>query len=514
MGFCASCGSGLQPGTRFCAGCGAPAPAPAPQPIPQQMRMARGMGHAGAGPTGRMPTAVPLKPTQALQLPAALNRCYLGLGWQSRPGARELDLDASAALFSGGQCVNLVSFENLRDTAAPPSTVVHTGDIMAGGGSMKSSPSASRDLERIYIDLFKLNQRVDTVVLLVNCFTDGATFAELQRATCRIVNADSEQELGRFELGGRLNGNGMIFGQLSRVAPGARHWQYVALGMARPGRTAADLVATVAAGARQTGSPSKHKANQVVPTADTVAKSPTASRVSPGLVAATAAGTAAGAAIFTAVALDTGMLGGEGGGIIAGAMADLSDISMPEMPFDVDLAPVGEAMGDLGEMAGDAVDASGRGCLDARALSIWPMAHADAVCCTWVCAAVSFLRDDLPITADRALACGACAAVGDLAGSLQDGFDNMGGMEGVGDSLGKFAQSAGEGMGDLAHNAGAWMGDAGEGIGENLGDFAEGSVPFPFSCSVFARASCTCARANPPKYQIMRIVSAAFPRVS
>eukprot|EP00802_Teleaulax_amphioxeia_P006135 Tamp_06139.p1 GENE.Tamp_06139~~Tamp_06139.p1 ORF type:complete len:452 (-),score=68.41 Tamp_06139:1430-2629(-) len=374
-----------------------------------------------------MPTAVPLKPTQALQLPAALNRCYLGLGWQSRPGARELDLDASAALFSGGQCVNLVSFENLRDTAAPPSTVVHTGDIMAGGGSMKSSPSASRDLERIYIDLFKLNQRVDTVVLLVNCFTDGATFAELQRATCRIVNADSEQELGRFELVGRLNGNGMIFGQLSRVAPGARHWQYVALGMARPGRTAADLVATVAAGARQTGSPSKHKANQVVPTADTVAKSPTASRVSPGLVAATAAGTAAGAAIFTAVALDTGMLGGEGGGIIAGAMADLSDISMPEMPFDVDLAPVGEAMGDLGEMAGDAVDASGR-------------------------------------------------AVGDLAGSLQDGFDNMGGMEGVGDSLGEFAQSAGEGMGDLAHNAGAWMGDAGEGIGENLGDFAEGGA--------------------------------------
>ena len=39
---------------------------------------------------------------QALELPGALNRCYLGLGWASQPGAREIDLDASAALFSHG----------------------------------------------------------------------------------------------------------------------------------------------------------------------------------------------------------------------------------------------------------------------------------------------------------------------------------------------------------------------------------------------------------------------------
>jgi len=72
-----------------------------------------------------------LKPTQSLQLPSKLNRCYLGVGWQSRPGGREVDLDASAALFSGGQKIDLISFQKLRDTPAPPSSIVHTGDILA-----------------------------------------------------------------------------------------------------------------------------------------------------------------------------------------------------------------------------------------------------------------------------------------------------------------------------------------------------------------------------------------------
>jgi stress response protein SCP2 len=53
------------------------------------------------------------------------------------------------------------------------------------------------------------------VFLLINVFTPGASFADLQRATCRVVNADSEQELARFELR-NLKGNGLVFGQLVR----------------------------------------------------------------------------------------------------------------------------------------------------------------------------------------------------------------------------------------------------------------------------------------------------------
>jgi len=368
-----------------------------------------------------MPPSVALKPTQSLQLPSKLNRCYLGVGWQSRPGGREVDLDASAALFSGGQKIDLISFQKLRDTPAPPSSIVHTGDILAGdgsgGGKMKSSPNAARDLERIYFDLFKVNPQVDTIVLIINCYTAGASFAELQRATCRIVNADSEQEFGRFELGGGLKGNGLIMGQLCRTAPGSTTWHYVALGMARPGNTAEDLLRTLQQGARPAA---PAKGNQVAPApTDTVAKKPTASKVSPGMVAATAAGALAGAAIFTAVALDTGMLGGEGGGIMAGAMADLGDISMPDVPSpDIDFAPVGEAMADLGEMGGEAMDGAGR-------------------------------------------------AIGDLGASLGEGFEQMGG------AMGGAMDGMGQGMGEFAGNASEWAGGAGESMGEFAGNASE-----------------------------------------
>jgi len=388
------------------------------------MRMdgAPGDRHGPVRPNGT-PQPVMLKPTQGLQLPGALNRCYLGLSWQSGRGRRELDLDASAALFSGGKCINVISFQQLRDNPRPPFTVVHTGDIMTGGGSMKSSVQPSRDLERIYFDLFKLTPQVDTIVLLVNCFTESASFADLQRATCRIVNADSEQELGRFELA-NLRGNGLVFGQLMRAAPASRQWQFLALGMSRPARTAQELVMQVASGARPPQAHSApHKKNQVMPASDaTVAKKPTASRVSPGLIAATVVGTAAGAAVFTAVALDTGMLGGEGGGVLAGAMANMGDISMPEMPFDVDLAPITEAMSDLGDLAGDAVGNAGE-------------------------------------------------IVGDLGSSLQSGFGDMGGIDAVSGyasnaagAVGGFASGAaewgGDNFGDVFQNAGGMIGNA------------------------------------------------------
>jgi len=189
--FCPSCGAPHR-GARFCGKCGGQLPPP-PQAPPPQLRMG-----GQPGPNG-MPQPVRLMPTQAIQLPGALNRCYLGLSWQSFPGRRELDLDASAALFSRGQCVDIVSFAQLRDKLTgpqPPFSTVHTGDVLMGGGggaNLKSSPSPTRDLERIYFDLYNLPPQVDCVCLLVNCFSEGANFAELQRATCRIVNADSEQ---------------------------------------------------------------------------------------------------------------------------------------------------------------------------------------------------------------------------------------------------------------------------------------------------------------------------------
>jgi len=208
---------------------------------------------------------------------------------------------------------------------------------------MKTSESPNRDLERIYFDLFQLPERITSIGLIINCFTDGASFAELQRATCRIVNADSEQEFGRFELQ-NLKGNGLVFGQLNRnPKPGSKEWRFVAVGAAKPGRTAQEIVQSIQHSGQQ-NMQNPALAPKPGQQADPVAVKPTKSRTSPGMVAATAGGVAAGAAIFTCVALETGMLGGEGGAI-SGAMADVGNIDMPDMPdMDMDLAPVGDAM--------------------------------------------------------------------------------------------------------------------------------------------------------------------------
>jgi stress response protein SCP2 len=369
MVFCSNCGGAVAPGVRFCAGCGTSVGPPVGA-VPQQIQMGGGAAPKYGTPLGKngMPQPVTLLPTQALELPGALNRCYLGLGWAAK-GGRNLDLDASAAVFSQGACVDLVCFSQLRDSLGVKgqSTVVHTGDVLSG--DLKSSPSPGRDLERIYFDLYKLPQHVTTITLIINVFTDGATFADLERATCRVVNADTEQELGRFEMQ-NLKGNGLVFGQLVRNADAcpechgkgcnfckgksqAKEWRYVALGMARQGRTASDIVSQLSAEAKVPAPGPQGYQGATKPPTKTVAHKPSASRVSPGMVAATGVGVAAGAAIFTAVALDQGMLGGEGGQI-SGAMADLSSIDMPDLPDpDIDLAPVGEALSGLGEMGGE-----------------------------------------------------------------------------------------------------------------------------------------------------------------
>jgi hypothetical protein len=71
--------------------------------------------YAGKNPqlSKLVPPPLHMQPTHAMQLPAKLERLYLGLGWRaSRPG---LDLDASVVCFSRGQQVNVINFQHLRD---------------------------------------------------------------------------------------------------------------------------------------------------------------------------------------------------------------------------------------------------------------------------------------------------------------------------------------------------------------------------------------------------------------
>ena len=194
-------------------------------------------------PKQSSPTApVTLLPTQSLQLPVKLERLYLGLGWRNKGGA-SLDIDASAVSFSGNQVHNIVYFGNMRDRAAPSSAVVHTGDVLTGGAGKDV------DLERIYFQCGAIAKEVDAVYLVINVFSGGKTFADVDACYCRLVNADSNQELANFRLSDLKTGDAIIFGKLGRH-PLSGYWQWMALGQIAHGRTAQVVAQQIAGDAR------------------------------------------------------------------------------------------------------------------------------------------------------------------------------------------------------------------------------------------------------------------------
>ena len=59
------------------------------------------------------------------------------------------------------------------------------------------------DLERIYVQPEAMEKRgVDNIFLVVNVYTQGRTFCDVSSAYARLVHADSDQELARFNLKG------------------------------------------------------------------------------------------------------------------------------------------------------------------------------------------------------------------------------------------------------------------------------------------------------------------------
>ena len=89
--------------------------------------------------------AVIVLPTEAIQIPPLLARCYLGLGWSERPGLERLDLDASALCHdASGALVDVVSFEQLRNrSAVMDASIVHSGDTISTFTAIADAASSS-----------------------------------------------------------------------------------------------------------------------------------------------------------------------------------------------------------------------------------------------------------------------------------------------------------------------------------------------------------------------------------
>jgi len=164
----------------------------------------------------------------------------MGLGWQAAPKkglfgsrSRQIDLDASAVMFSDHQLADVVFFQHL---VSNDGSVRHTGDNLTGG-------SGGEDDESILVDLPRVPEHVNQIVFTVNSYT-GQTFQEVRLAHCRLVDETTGQELARYSLSGGGAHTGQVMAKVVRDAEGG--WQMAAIGAPARGKTFQDMLPAIA----------------------------------------------------------------------------------------------------------------------------------------------------------------------------------------------------------------------------------------------------------------------------
>lgn len=164
---------------------------------------------------------------------ATLTSIAMGTGWdgvtkKSFFGSKqvEIDLDASALVYSRGRLIDQVWFQqyNSRDR-----NIMHSGDNRTGEGD--------GDDETIRVELSRLSPDVDALVFTVNSFT-GQPFSEVENAYTRLVDLNTGNEVARFSLSDQGSHTGLIMAVLKRQG---NDWELKAIGERAAGRTFHDM---------------------------------------------------------------------------------------------------------------------------------------------------------------------------------------------------------------------------------------------------------------------------------
>lgn len=157
-----------------------------------------------------------------------LGKVFMGLGWDVKPGADDIDLDASCVLLdSSKQVVDQVWFSQLE---SEDGSVTHSGDNLTGEGD--------GDDEVIHVDLNALPAHVKSLVFTVNSFT-GDDFSTVANAFCRLVDGSNQTELARFALSDSGSHTGLVMAKVYRHND---EWKIHAIGEKGSGRTFDDLM--------------------------------------------------------------------------------------------------------------------------------------------------------------------------------------------------------------------------------------------------------------------------------
>ena len=113
--------------------------------------------------------------------------------------------------------------------------IVHSGDNRTG--------NSEADDEMIRIDLDEIEEQSKELYLVVNIFTDGGSFSDVNSAYIRLCLAKDDGkfspggELARYTLDSGLTTRGLIFSKLIRKG---KKWSVVAIGAGCNGKKGTD----------------------------------------------------------------------------------------------------------------------------------------------------------------------------------------------------------------------------------------------------------------------------------
>lgn len=170
---------------------------------------------------------------------SALTKVFMGLGWDPVKskglfggifggGGESIDLDASVIAFDSNKNeIETVYFGRLSGFSG---AIRHGGDNLTGDGD--------GDDERIYLDLSKLPQKVQSLVFTVNSFR-GQTFDKVENASCRLVDEVTNKEVANLQLSSKGAHTGVVMVKLVR---NGSEWELTALSALGEGRTLKDML--------------------------------------------------------------------------------------------------------------------------------------------------------------------------------------------------------------------------------------------------------------------------------
>lgn len=158
-----------------------------------------------------------------------LSKVYAGAGWDVKAGGPTMDLDLCAFLVdANGKLTddkNFVFFNNKKSLCG---SVSSRGDNLTGAGD--------GDDEVLDINLANVPEAVKKIVIAVsiyNAAAKGQALKNLDNAFVRIVNAEGDVELTKYNLTNFDNaGANFVLGELIRGDAG---WSFTAIGEPKPG---------------------------------------------------------------------------------------------------------------------------------------------------------------------------------------------------------------------------------------------------------------------------------------